>query len=175
MKNGGRRAGAGRKKNPKLDDDLREYLVQHNAAKKVMPLAIMTSCARAAYHLAMRDPFKLDMEMLKLAQDWAKDVANYYHPKLVSQEVSGKGGGPIDVMVKSTVQVYLPDNGRRVIDITPERARRAVKAETPPDAPPQEDPDADETLPPEPRKRDDEEQEPGRESVPMWGPEAVSA
>jgi len=171
MAGGGRRAGAGRKKNPKLDDLLRSYLTR--AEKRTSPLQIMTSCARAAYALAMRDPNKLDMDMLKLAQDWSKDCANYYHPKLVSQEVSGKGGGPLEMVMKSTVQVYLPDNHRRVIDVTPPKQLDEPK---PAQHPNEEEPDADETLPPEPRKRDDEEQqEPERERAPMREPEAATA
>lgn len=38
----------------------------------------------------------------------------YYAPRLISHEVSGKGGGAIPMSVTAQVAFYIPENGRRV-------------------------------------------------------------
>lgn len=82
-KKGGARAGAGRKKGV---PNKRTQLVQDAvAASGITPLDFMLK--------VMRDPKKpFDMRL-----DAAKAAAPYVHAKLQSVEVSGKGGGAIEI------------------------------------------------------------------------------
>lgn len=53
-----------------------------------------------AVFAAKHDPaaeFPEDAQIIKLRLDAAKEVAKYIHPQKRSQEVVGKGGGPIQI------------------------------------------------------------------------------
>jgi hypothetical protein len=98
MARGGKRLGAGRKKNtPNKANALREARI---AASGVTPLDVMIQDMRFHYDLyqeamANRDLATAKTE-LKEARDAAKDAAPYTHPRLAAVEHMGKGGGPIE-------------------------------------------------------------------------------
>lgn len=98
MARGGKRQGAGRKKNtPNKANALREARI---AASGVTPLDVMIQDMRFHYDLyqeamANRDIANAKAE-LKEARDAAKDAAPYTHPRLAAVEHMGKGGGPIE-------------------------------------------------------------------------------
>lgn len=98
MARGGKRPGAGRKKNaPNKASALREARI---AASGVTPLDVMIQDMRFHYDLyqealANRDIANAKIE-LKEARDAAKDAAPYTHPRLAAIEHMGKGGGPIE-------------------------------------------------------------------------------
>ena len=98
MARGGKRLGAGRKKNtPNKANALREARI---AASGVTPLDVMIQDMRFHYDLyqeamANRDIASAKAE-LKEARDAAKDAAPYTHPRLAAVEHMGKGGGPIE-------------------------------------------------------------------------------
>lgn len=99
MARGGKRPGAGRKKNaPNKASALREARI---AASGVTPLDVMIEDMRFHYDLyqvalADRDIASAKVE-LKEARDAAKDAAPYTHPRLAAIEHMGKGGGPIEL------------------------------------------------------------------------------
>jgi hypothetical protein len=98
MARGGKRQGAGRKKNtPNKANALREARI---AASGITPLDVMIQDMRFHYDLyqeamANRDIASAKAE-LKEARDAAKDAAPYTHPRLAAVEHMGKGGGPIE-------------------------------------------------------------------------------
>jgi hypothetical protein len=80
------------------------------AAEGVMPCEVMLANMRFAYGRALElqamlpttveneEDIALLGEVVRLrgiAQDWAKDVANYYHPKLASVTHNGNAENPI--------------------------------------------------------------------------------
>lgn len=98
MARGGKRPGAGRKKNaPNKATALRQARI---AASGITPLDVMIQDMRFHYDLyqeamANRDLATAKTE-LKEARDAAKDAAPYTHPRLAAVEHMGKGGGPIE-------------------------------------------------------------------------------
>lgn len=105
----------------------------NRAADGLTPLDIMLNASRAAYATATKDPDKVDAELLKLAEAWAKDAAPYVHPKFLMAQLSPKGGegagAPVSGM--AMVQYYTPDNGRRVAIPGPANDAAAPAAKKP--------------------------------------------
>lgn len=98
MASGGKRPGAGRKKNtPNKANALREARI---AASGVTPLDVMIQDMRFHYDLYQEAMANRDLAVakaeLKEARDAAKDAAPYTHPRLAAVEHMGKGGGPIE-------------------------------------------------------------------------------
>lgn len=114
---GGARPGAGRKKGPGREKSLRLTLREKALADGISPLEVMTSAMRHFWFDAHFDGDKKravpDAAKLKEAAAYAQMAAPFIHPRLASHEVGGKGGGGIPLDVRGTVNVILPDNGRR--------------------------------------------------------------
>lgn len=60
--------------------------------------------------------------------DAAKAAGPYYAPRLISHEVSGKGGGAIQLGVHSSVVYYKPESTRRVVPADPSNDAVALPA-----------------------------------------------
>lgn len=52
----------------------------------------------------------------------------YYAPRLISHEVSGKGGGAIPMSVTGQVSFYIPENSRRVAPPAPANDEQQIAA-----------------------------------------------
>lgn len=117
MARGGKRPGAGRKKKPRNSPLFVSMLAIEG--NKLTPLEIMLNSARAAYAAATKDPEKVDTDLLKLAGAWAKDAAPFVHARMMTHEVGGKGGGPLQMQVAGSVMFYVPESGRRVVPAAP--------------------------------------------------------
>jgi hypothetical protein len=102
---GGSRAGAGRK--PKATNALREALIAELGGEGELSTETKAAAADFAFRLfdqVMRDERSYGI-VVRL--DCAREVLNRVWGKpRQAVEVSGKGGGPVNVVV------YLPDNGR---------------------------------------------------------------
>ena len=82
---GGKRAGAGRK--PGVPNKANAERQAEIAASGVTPLEYMLD--------VLRNPVADEKR-----RDWAaKEAAPYVHPKLAATELTGKGGGPIQVNI----------------------------------------------------------------------------
>ena len=108
---GGAREGAGR---PRRQTTLvsRRRADQYARDGKVLPVDVMMGTMRALWDEATlhpadakgrrkaRKPHELVHSTMKEANEIAKDVAPYMHPKLSSTEVGGPNGGPMELLVK---------------------------------------------------------------------------
>lgn len=108
---GGRRQGAGRKRNSLNRQSVQ--IVLHQEATGLMPLEIMLQSARTLFDAATKNPKRVNLDLIDIAVGYAKDAAAYCHPKMMTHEVGGKGGGAIPLAIAGSVAVYLPDNARR--------------------------------------------------------------
>ena len=104
-KGGGYRKGAGRPKGS-LNKRTLEVLKNH-VSKGMTPVEYMLKVFRNhALPAERRDKMAIA-------------VAPYVHPRLMSHEVGGKGGGALQMEVYSRVVAYVPDNARRVAPAAP--------------------------------------------------------
>jgi len=55
-------------------------------------------------------------------------AAPYIHAKLMVHKVGGPDGGAVPLAISGRVYVFLPDNGRRVIDVTPNATEQLTEA-----------------------------------------------
>lgn len=136
---GGKRAGSGRKKrgySARAKTLLLNFAQQKDDIPEVMPLDVLLACMRAAYRTAIKHQDRANAAMLELAARWAKDAAPYCHVKLISHEVSGKGGSALQFQMNGRVEYFVPDNGRRVAPLPPanDAALAAVAAAAQPGA-----------------------------------------
>lgn len=82
-----------------------------------------TSAIKAAFETAFRDlqssvPKRGEPEFRLTA--WAKSHPTEFYKmmsRMVPQELSGPGGGPIPLGIEGKVVLYLPDNGRRAGEV----------------------------------------------------------
>jgi len=115
MPRGGPRPGAGRK--PGSHNTITEQFRRRVAVEgKLLPLEYMLR--------VMRD----ESADQRRRDEMAKAAAPYLHARMMTHEVSGIGGGAIGVAVSGQVNVYLPDNGRRVAP--PDAANDIVEKRT---------------------------------------------
>lgn len=100
---GGARAGAGRKKGGSNEATGKRVDVAIRALRNgITPLEYMLQ--------VMRNPKASESRR----DEMARAAAPFVHPRLSTHEVGGiKGGTPIAHEVRGSVQVFLPDNGRR--------------------------------------------------------------
>lgn len=116
MARGGKRPGAGRPPNARRLQLISMKLLEGD---KLSPLDIMLNAARAAYQAATLDPEKVDVELLGVAVGWAKDAAPFVHPRLMTAEIGGKKGSPLEMNLSGQVQYFVPESGRRVAPAAP--------------------------------------------------------
>lgn len=114
---GGRKVGALGKRTL-----ARKEIADKALEQGISPVEVMIDNMRWAYDLALKakKPEKA-LEYRTIAQNWAEDCANYFHPKLAAIEHTGADGGPIQ-----TEEVSETDLARRLAFLLTRGAQAAA-------------------------------------------------
>ncbi len=111
---GGKREGAGRKPggaNVKAVEQVAKAAVDAQAVGLRLPHDLLNEWANTGLMHCAAGPTILTAQQMIAC---AIAAGPYYAPRLISHEVSGKGGGAIPMSVTAQVAFYIPENGRRV-------------------------------------------------------------
>ena len=118
---GGKREGAGRK--PGVKDRLAKEAAARAAMTGKLPHELLLEWSRGEPMIINGEAVHLTAQNRLAA---AIAAGPYYAPRLISHEVSGKGGGAIPMSVTAQVSFYIPENGRRVAPPAPANDAAAV-------------------------------------------------
>jgi len=116
---GGRRPGAGRKPGKQDKFDIikaAEIITDARAAGLRLPHELLNEWANTGQMYCSAGPTILTPQQMIAC---AVAAGPYYAPRLISHEVSGKGGGAIAMSMTAQVAYYVPENNRRVAPPAP--------------------------------------------------------